>query len=349
VKILQVIDKLAVGGAEKVLVNLSNLLNENNKDVTILCLLEPSVLESQINDSIPIIYLGRKNKYNPITFFKLIKILLKFDCIHIHCRQVLRYVGLIYFIPSVFRPFKVIFHDHYGNIAIDKEVDRLIGYQLKKIDSYIGVSEELVDWYRNYISSNKNTFLLENIVRISLNNKQKAKKNNIINLVMVGNFRPQKNYEFALNLLAILPSNVKLTIIGKIVDISYFSTLKNKIYLLKDRVKIKCEIDSVAKELVNYDLALHTAISETGPLVALEYLASGLPFLIYKTGQVAKTINNELPDFLISDYDCVNWKKKIKFLIDNSDTYSPIMQQIFKEQYSEKKYLSKCLKIYNIK
>jgi glycosyltransferase involved in cell wall biosynthesis len=114
-------------------------------------------------------------------------------------------------------------------------------------------------------------------------------------------------------------------------------------------VKIKCEIDSVAKELVNYDLALHTAISETGPLVALEYLASGLPFLMYKTGQVAKTINNELPDFLISDYDFVNWKKKIKFLIDYSDTYSPIMQQIFKEQYSEKKYLSKCLKIYNIK
>ena len=44
-KVLQVIDKLDVGGAERVLVDLSNILDENNIDTTVLCLLKDSSLD----------------------------------------------------------------------------------------------------------------------------------------------------------------------------------------------------------------------------------------------------------------------------------------------------------------
>lgn len=346
-KVLQVIDKLAVGGAEKVLVDLSNILYEHKHHVEVLCLLTPSVLDKQLHADIQIIYLHRGFKYNPIKLVKLYKILNRYDIIHIHCRQVMRYVGLLLFLPKFLLKFKVIFHDHYGKIKEDKSINPLLKRQLSLIDTYVGVSNELVMWFKK-ISKSVNAVMLSNIVRVGAFYDKTQKFDEKIKIVIVGNFRAQKNYEFALDLLAELPNVFELTIIGSIVDQLYYERIiKNaKERELNNRLIIKNSITNVQKELVAYDLAIHTATSETGPLVAIEYLAMQLPFIMFNTGEVAKQIQPELSDFIVDTQSITLWKEKINYVLTNKDSYRNKINSIFLQNFSEENYYHKCLTIY---
>ncbi|MGB0975290.1 MAG: glycosyltransferase [Flavobacteriaceae bacterium] len=346
-KILQIIDQLEVGGAEKVLVDLTNIMHEHMQDVTVLCLLSSAVLETQLNNGVEVIYLNRRNKYNPFTLLTLYKHLKRHDIIHVHCRQVMRYVGLLLFLPKPLRPFKIVFHDHYGKIASDTNIDFLLKTQLKKINAYIGVSAELVNWYNGLVNNNSGT-LLSNIVRASAIQEKKQLSPRCKKIVMVGNFRPQKKYEFALSLLASLPENYILTIIGAVVDSAYYKRILNLATQLDipNRLTIKTNVTETRSELLKYDMAIHTAQSETGPLVAIEYLSVNLPFVMYDTGQVAKQIQPELSDFVMTSVEVDAWKDRIALILENKDSYSPKINSIFRQNFSEENYFQECLKVY---
>lgn len=346
-KILQIIDQLEVGGAEKVLVDMSNILDEHQHDVTVLCLLTPAVLDTHLNTTIKRVYLKRKNKYNPFTLYRLYRQLNTYDVVHVHCRQVMRYVGLLLFLPRFLVKFKVVFHDHYGQIASDKKIDSLLKMQLDRIQAYIGVSNELVSWYQQ-IFKQKQAYLLSNIVRFTETSVTKSKNPDTCKLVMVGNFRPQKNYEFAINLLAQLPSNYTLTIIGGVVDESYYQKVSNQAQQLQlvNRLTIKTAVTNPRSELVNYDMAIHTATSETGPLVAIEYLSINLPFVMFNTGRVAEQIQPELSDFILSNTDVDLWKERIAYILAHKDSYRTKISSIFRENFSEDIYVQKCQAIY---
>lgn len=346
-KVLQVIDKLDVGGSEKVLVNTANIFKEHEHDISVLCLLSSSVLDEQLHASIPKLYLNRGFKYNLIKLAKLYAILNKYDVVHVHCRHVMRYVGLLLFLPQFLIRFKVVFHDHYGKIEDDKTIDALLKKQLCYINAYVGVSNELVKWFKS-INNNVKSHLLSNIVR---NNKTAIPmdiEEESINLVAIGNFRKQKNYEFALQVLSVLPQKYTLTIIGGIVEREYYTDiikLATKLNLTS-RLKIEHTITDVTAELVKYHLAIHTASSETGPLVAIEYLAAQLPFVMFNTGEVAQQIQPELSDFIMEDDNVLLWKDKINHIQLHKHKYRSKINSIFQQNFSEENYYHKCLTIY---
>lgn len=347
-KILQVIDKLAVGGAERVAVDLSILLSKNSEnEVAFLCLLAPSVLDKElVNENIPITYLHRKNKYNPFTIFKLLRLLNGYDIVHVHSRHVLRYVGLTY-LPFFKRQFKLVFHDHFGTIDSNTSISKYLKFCLSNLSAYIGVSQSLTTWAKEN-AVNDTIYLLKNIARKATIVKAIATKSDV---VIIGNFRPQKNYAFLCELLATLPKNISVDLYGNIVDKAYH----NKIVQMKDALLLKDNLRMIHTEnnttplLNNYKLALHCAASETGPLVAIEYLSEGLPLLMYKTGEVAVTIAKYDDSLLMNDFNTANWKEKIELLLDNEHLRaekSKLAATIYKENYSEEKYSEQCQKIY---
>ncbi len=347
-KIIQVIDKLAVGGAERVAVDLSVLLSQNKEvSVAFLCLLEPSILDKELLEAnIPVNYLKRQNKYNPFTVYKLYKILNNYDIVHVHSRHVLRYVGLLLF-PMFKRKFKLVFHDHYGQIDTDTSVSKYVKFCIKKSAAYIGVSKSLTTWaVKNQL--NAKVTLLSNIVRLQ---KEQILKTSKGTLVAIGNFRPQKNYEFLCHLLSALPEHITLDIYGNSVDNEYYTKIVDLVTELNitSRVNIIVGENSPQKLLCNYKLAVHCAESETGPLVAIEYLSQELPVIMYQTGEVAETISAYSSELLMNDFEISNWVSMIELLLtDNSKrvAFSKLGKKIYEEQYSEENYTQKCLDIY---
>ena len=76
-------------------------------------------------------------------------------------------------------------------------------------------------------------------------------------------------------------------------------------------------------------------------------MSQGIPFLAYRTGEVAEKIADYFPDFIMDDLNIDKWVNQIKKLM-NSDLKQIEKKMIsyFETNYSEKKYYSKCISIY---
>ena len=349
--VVQITDQLNVGGAERVLVTLSNLLHKNGHSVTVVTTVAKGPLAAQLNAGVPVIDLQRKWKWNPIKMWQLVKTIKAFDIIHVHSSYNLRYIFLTAKLFALRKP--IFFHEHFGDIETNKNVSwhqRLI--YPKTI--LIAVSRSIEQWALHILKmESKRVFLLPNTVHvIKVNEAIKTSVDGIKKLLLVANIRPTKNIEFAIDLLKDLNATglFHLTIIGKPTEPVYFESLQQKIKQLQlaERVNFIFDADEIQPLLHQFDLAIHTSKSESGPLVLIEYMAQGLPFITFNTGEVVQQIKSELPELITDDFNTTSWVEKTGFLLEGNNLLSiqEKMQRVFKAIYSEEEYYSRCMQIY---
>ncbi|WP_026976483.1 glycosyltransferase [Flavobacterium tegetincola] len=333
-KILQVIDNLDVGGAERVFVDMCNILHENNHNVTALLLLTKNgELASQLQ--VPFIKLDRKSKWNVSKMYRCYKIMKQYDIVHCHFRHVYTYMSIVNLIFN--SNSKIILQDHYGSINIDKKIPFLLDSILKP-SYYIGVSNTLRSWSIKYLKIEEvNVFLLSNIVR----KKRYSMANQIeVDFILVSNIKPVKNNLFAVELCQYLKKT--LLLVGQIQDKEYYSKIKTK---LDDTISISTLILDSQEICRKAKFGLHTSKSESGPLVLIEYLAQGLPFLSYETGEVATILKPHFPEYFIDNFDMQEWKSKLDKIIKLDVDYTK-MNTVFEQYFGEVQYYRKLENIY---
>lgn len=333
-KILQVIDTLCVGGAERVFVDMCNILHENNHNVTALLLLTKNgELASQLQ--VPFIKLDRKNKWSICKMYRCYKIIKQYNIIHCHFRHVYKYISIVNLIFNC--KSKIILQDHYGSIDIDEEIPFLLDSLLKP-SYYIGVSNTLRNWsIKNLKIAEGNVFLLPNIVR----RKTYGEANqNEVDFILVSNIKAIKNNLFAVELCQFL--NKTLLLVGQIQDKEYYSRIQPK---LDDKISISTLILDSQEICRKAKFGLHTSKSESGPLVLIEYLAQGLPFLSYETGEVAAILKPHFPEYFIDNFVMQEWQNKLDKIIKLEVDYSK-MNTVFEHYFGEVQYYKKLENIY---
>ncbi|VXC31740.1 Glycosyltransferase involved in cell wall bisynthesis [Flavobacterium sp. 9AF] len=337
-KILQVIDRLNVGGAEKVFVDICTILYEKNPDtITAFFLLDKGKLSDKLPHELKKIELNRNDKWSLKKMSQCAQIIKEYDIIHCHFRHVYKYIRLVSFLFNC--KVEILLHDHYGSIMIDKKIPFLMDTLLKP-KHYIGVSSTLCDWAREKLLLDFNSvYLLENIVLKSKEHKKYPFKN----LVLVSNIKAVKNNLFAVEIMKSL--SLSLVLIGNNQDNDYFNLVNNKIHDENLRCSIDSTITNVQEVLRNFSLGLHTSISESGPLVLIEYLAQGLPFLAYETGEVATILKPHFPDYFIDNFDSDLWKERIEMLLNKKHDINK-MKQIFETYFGSENYYNKLIAIY---
>lgn len=350
-RILQVIDQLNVGGAERVLVDLSNILFAHGHSVEVLTLVRSGQLRAQLHVNIPFHNLNRTTKLSISALYRCHRICSRYDVVHVHLRYNFRYVGLA---KWLFRGnYSVLLHDHFGDIENDTQVPFGLGFFLRRNTWFAGVSKPLVDWAIQIIGlERKNTFLLSNIiVRNELSEAKEGNRTGDVKLLHVSNFREAKHHAFAIKLIAGLKDEIPVDVhfIGQVIDPNYFDKIVEQIdnYELTSTINIRHDCQDVQAIMHDFDLAFHTAYQESGPLVLIEYLAQQLPFVAYKTGEVATQIQQVIPEFFVEDFEIAHWIDRIKFVLENKDSFGPRMASAFESLYSSEAYYQKCLAIYN--
>lgn len=335
-KILQIIDTLNVGGAERVFVDMCNILYENDINVAALFLLEQGVLGNNLNLKIPKIELKRFNKWSVFKMYKCSKVLREHDIIHCHCRHVYKYIRLVDLL--FFTSKKIIFQDHYGSINIDKKPPLLFNSILKP-SYYIGVSAVLTTWAKESLNiKDKFIFLLQNI--IVKNNLVNISPNKTFDFILVSNIKLIKNQLFAVKLSNSFNKNI--LVVGQIHDVNYYQQLlKEK----TDNIEFSHQINEVQTILNNAKIGLHTSKSETGPLVLIEYLAQGLPFLAYETGEVASVLKPYFPEYFIDNFDENNWIERINILLNEKPDIEKL-NMVFEKHFGKQQYFDKLNDIY---
>jgi len=333
IKILQVIDILNVGGAEHIFVDMCNILYENNIDVSVLYILNGGVLKSELNPNIVSFELNRKNKWNLSSMYKCAKILGKFDISHCHLKHVYRYIFIVNFLFRV--KSKLLIQDH--GFANRKNKTALLFHKIIKPKFYIGVSKSLVDWAKSNLKiKSENIFFLPNIIL----KKDFIFENKEFDLILVSNIKPTKNNNFAIELVNKIDK--KLVIIGNNHDNDYFEKICN---LKNSNTEIIQNCTNAQEFIAKASFGLHTSNLETGPLVLIEYLAHGLPFLAYETGEIAKILKPHFPEYFIDNFDVDQWVEKIK-LIKEAKVDCEKMNFVFNKYFSKEKYFNELTLIY---
>lgn len=337
-KILHVIDTLRIGGAERVMVDLSNILYENGEEVTALFLLDKGPLAKELNPHINQYELKRYKRFSIKSVFRFVSIAKQYDIIHVHMRHCFEYVCLAtLFYPPLKK--KTIFHDHYGDINIDDKCPIVLKTALNHfLSAYIGVSEQLVEWAER--NGTSNCFLLSNIVRkqqVETNDNQSG-----TDYVSVGTIRKTKNYEYLVNLASKMPDK-SFTIYGNVQIPEYMQSIKS---ILCRNIRIVEGVSNVQPLLNKYKIAIHCAPSESGPLVLMEFMAQGIPFVVYRTGEVVRQIQNDLPELIVDNFEIQNWIDRIGFIEQHYEEIKRKISIVFNKYYSEQTYYSKCKTIY---
>lgn len=334
-KVLQVIDKLNVGGAERVFVDMVNILATTGTPAEVLLFDNTGVLTTQLNSSVTVHNLARDNKYSIAKLSQVHKLCSRFNIVHVHMRHCYFYMRLAQLLFA--GKYKLILHDHYGDINIDQQVPfRLKG--MFKPKYYIGVSSTLTGWAKKYLHP-KYAFLLRNTIIPSVKVQYTQPANN--KAFVISNIRKTKNIGFAVSLAKKM--NWELTVYGNKNDVAYYQQLTEQIDG-NNKINIVDGVNDFSGLYNNYALALHCATSETGPLVLLEYMAYGIPFLAYRTGEVAGTVAEELPLHFIDNFETVDWEKRISQLQQTDCTGK--LKEVFNKHFSVDKYRDTCLAIY---
>ena len=294
-RILQIIDSLEAGGAERMAINFHNHLNELDQ---IECFLISTRNKGELLNSVQFsknyYFLNRTKKGLLISLLDLSKFLKdqKIQIIHVHGTSIY-FVGLLKILKRL-EKINIIWHDHNGNSPKIRFLQKKILFEiLKKVDQVLVVSNYQKKFYDTYLKAAVIQYLPNYSIITKNNNKSKDHK--IFNIVLTANLRYPKNHMLALRALKTLVEKgykIHLTFIGRINEDDYFFNLRHFVSSneLDGYVTFFGEVNNVEEHLHNFDLGILTSIYEGFPVSLIEYGQFALPVVATDVGECKEII-----------------------------------------------------------
>lgn len=300
-RILQVIDSLHIGGAERLLIETVPLLVERGIDIDVVLLNGDRTSfydELKKSKSCNIISLGQKY-YSFIFFYKLYKLSKDYDVIHVHLFPAQYYVSILKWFGLIKK--KIVFTEHStSNRRLQnkmfKPLEELI---YKQYSNVICITNKVKDVLLTSLSIDcKKLIVIENGVNISkvvssigYEKESYGYKSEDVVLIMVAGFRREKDQDTVIDALNLLPEHYKLILIGDGERKEVVEKLVEKLNL-KSRVSflgIRTDVYSLIKMC---DIAILSSHWEGFGLVAVEAMASGIPLIASNVEGLAQVVKN---------------------------------------------------------
>jgi len=301
-RIVQLIDSLQSGGAERMTVNLANVFNEAGYKSVLVVSRTTGNMESLIDNNIDVKFLNKRSFADILAFWKLYK-LIKSDekcVVHAHATSIFWGSILKLLLPKII----LIWHDHYGSINTEGLDNRKITILFaKKSDGVISVNEGLRLWAINSLNKPENKVVyMRNFPMLKFG---RSSKRNIFTIVQLANFRAAKDHFTALEAFKILrDKGYKFQVLwaGLLSEEVYVNELKEKLseYKLINMVRFLGEVTNVENLLNTSHLGLLSSASEGLPVSLLEYGLAGLPVVCTNVGQCNDVIISEEFGYLVS-------------------------------------------------
>lgn len=357
-KIVHIINSLASGGAEKLLLETIPIYKEKGIEVDLLVLngtSSPFMQALKETACCSIYSLGLKSVYNPIQIFKLIPFLRKYDIAQVHLFPSQYWVVLAKLLS--FSKIKLILTEHNStNPRLENRfiavIDRLF---YRFYDKVVCVSNEISNTFKNYTGIRESKFVvIEN--GIDLKKIHTAKpyfKNEIFDLfsaqdfvmIQVARFDKQKDQETVIYSLKYLPENVKLILVGEGVFKTKCQELVEQLQLQGRVLFLGLRMD-VPQLLKTTDVVVLSSRYEGLSLSSIEGMASGKPFIASDVPGLQEIVIGA--GILFRQGDAKNLADKIESLRTNEAYYQEIVNSCLKrsEQFDIQLMVKKHIHLY---
>lgn len=297
-KVLQLIDTLRSGGAERMAVNMAQAMTREGIKNQLVVSREEGMQANRVGEDTQVHLLRKTSFFDLKALRKLLKLVKAFepDVIHAHSTSV--FWGVI--AKLSYGRTKLIWHDHYGLSDQLQPKDRMPERVLTKwIDGIIVVNEKLRRWLVESTSYPQHKVkLIANFPYLKGAIGEKGALREQVNLVHLANFRRQKDHLTLLSAfekVCARDSNhtYKLVLAGNTeLDREYSLEIDNFIQArnLASTIEIKGEVEDVEELLAIADIGVLTSLSEGLPVSLLEYALAGLPALATDVGDCSAVL-----------------------------------------------------------
>ncbi|MDR7372308.1 glycosyltransferase family 4 protein [Flavobacterium aquidurense] len=323
-RIVQIIDSLEAGGAERMAVNYANALVGTIEFSGLIATRKEGILLNHVDEKAGYLYLNKKNKIDFKAILKLRKYIKanKIDVIHAHSSSF--FIAVL--VKLTLSKIKIIWHDHYGvSQDLISRKNLTLKYSSFFFIGIIAVNSALKSWAESFLWCS-NISYFPNFVDEEINSSEKIFLKGLEGkrIVCVANLRPQKNHELlikAANSIRNKFPDWSFHLLGKDFNDVYSDTLRKKVEDLKlqNVVYFYGTTSNVSSALEQCDIGVLPSLSEGLPLALLEYGLHKLPVVVTNVGEISKIITSEKVGLIVDSDDLNQFEKSIQRLIENEN------------------------------
>lgn len=321
-RILQLIDTLNPGGAERMAVNLANSFDELGiANVLVVSRLD-GLLSGLVRQQESLAFLGKKNSFDLSAFQKLKKIVSDFkpDIIHAHGTSIYWGVGLKFLMPRL----KLIWHDHLGvsEDVVKNNPRKELDWMKSRIDFVITADESTSNyWLHRKLKSSDQIKYLSNFPHLTLEKKQVSEKYRFLHLA---NYRQEKGHFHILDAVKRLKSrniSFHVRMVGVAIEPDWKRQVEEAVAKeeLDEWITVDGPTSDTSRVLAEADAGLVASDREGLPVALLEYGLAGLPVISTKVGQCSKVLEDGEYGILIEKGDSEALSKAMLNLIQEPE------------------------------
>ncbi|WP_296150963.1 glycosyltransferase [uncultured Flavobacterium sp.] len=358
-KILQIINSMETGGAEKLLLESLPFYNKPGIKMDILVLNGgdyPFMKELKALNCCTIYSLGEKSVYNPLHIFQIIPYLKKYEIVHVHLFPAQYWVILAKLIS--FSKTKLVFTEHStSNRRIQsswlKYIDRFI---YKKYHKIVCITPKVFDVIKMHTKlSEKNLQIILNGVNVSkYRNAEPLPKADFFPefnenekfVIQVSSYHPPKDQQTLIRAISLLPENIKLLLAGDGVTRKDCELLVASLELEKRVFFLGLRMD-IPNLLKNVDIVVLSSRYEGLSLSSIEGMASGKPFIASDVPGLSEIVGGAGLLFQVGNEK--ELAENIAKLLSDKEYYSSIVESCQKraEEFDIQSMVNKHINLYN--
>ncbi len=334
-RILQIIDSLDIGGAEKMAINYANSLAKTIEFSGLVATRKEGNLKSQINANVDYLFLNRKSTID----FKAILRLKKhcksnqIDYLQAHSSSFFT----AFLVKLLYPKLNIIWHDHNGLsefLSTRKSVAlKVASYFFKGI---VVVNYQLKNWAKRTLNC-KNIIYLANFTTLNQNEKKETFLNGIEGkrILCLANLRFQKNHFLLLEVAEQLKESHPdwtFHLVGKDFNDDYSTKIKNEISAknLSQNVFVYGSKSDTQHCINQSEITILTSQSEGLPVALLEYGLNSKPVVSTEVGEIPLIIKHGENGFIVPKFDANAFFLSLKKLIEDKTMRIKLGQELNK-------------------
>lgn len=354
-RVLQIIDSLEAGGAERMAVNFANALGKTIDFSGLVATRKEGSLKTQIDSDVSYLFLNRKLVIDFKAILKLRKFIIKnkVAIIHAHSSSFFIAVLLKLTLPKI----KITWHDHYGKRIDETQIKNRYLILLSPFFSSVFVVNPLLEQWNKKNMLCSNVCFIPNFIKI-INEVEKDPSLKGVagkRILFLANLKEPKNHSIMLKAFENLKLNHlgwSLHLIGKDYLDDYSKSIKIfiKKHALENDIHLYDSRSDITSILAQGTIGVLTSTAEGFPLTLLEYGLASLPVVSTNTGYCSSIINNNNSGLLFNPLQTLDLENQIIKLILDEELRNELglnLKKTVLENYVEDAVIQKLISAYN--
>lgn len=322
-RIVQLIDSLDAGGAERMAVNYANALSDKIAFSGLVATRKEGLLLEKVKDKSNYLFLHKKSVLDLAAIFKFRKYCKQHQITHIHAHSSSCFLAVL--VKITLPTLKIIWHDHYGNSAfLAQRSSYLLSFFSLFFSKIIVVNQLLFDWSLTHLFC-KSVLYLPNFPELVSGKKETILKGlPEKRIVCLANLRPQKNIEMLVEVaeqIKKLDAAVTFHVVGKLFEDRYQTQIMDLVAAkqLETTLFFYGSRNDIPFVLQQSTIGVLTSRSEGLPVSVLEYGLSTLPVVATNVGEIKAVIEEGRSGFLVASEDVESFVNKLTYLLQNPE------------------------------